>query len=201
MEGTGAATALAARPRDRILDAATALFSREGVQAVGVDRVIAAAEVAPMTLYRHFDGKDELVAAALERWSDDWLRWLREQLDRRGADPWARLAALWEALEAWFGAEGFRGSFVANAATELRGRPDHPAQRVIGAHRAALRRLLQEVTGAAGAADPAGLAAQLQVLRDGAVAVAAVDRRPDVAASARTLAAAALLAGPARAGT
>jgi AcrR family transcriptional regulator len=196
MEGPGTATAVAARPRDRIVDAALDLFQREGLQAVGVDRIIAAAEVAPMTLYRHFDGKDELVAATLERWSADWLRWLRDQLDQRGDDPWARLAGLWEALAAWFGADGFRGSFVANAATELRGRPDHPAQRVIAAHRAALRRLLQELTGAAGAADPAGLAAQLQVLLDGAVAVAAVDRRPDAVASARALAAAALLAGP-----
>ena len=57
------------RPRERILVAATRLFADEGIQATSVDRVIAEAGVAPMTVYRHFAGKDELVTATLERWS------------------------------------------------------------------------------------------------------------------------------------
>jgi AcrR family transcriptional regulator len=182
------------KPRDRIVDTAASLFYREGLRAVGVDRIIAAAEVAPMTLYRHFGGKDELVAAALEQWSVQWLHWLNDQVDRCGDDPGARFAGLWEALETWFASEGFHGSFVSNAATELRGMPDHPAQQVIAEHRMAVRQLLQDLTKMAGAHDPAGLAAQLQVLVDGATAVAAVDRGPG-AASAAALAKAALAAG------
>ena len=53
----------ATRPRERILDAATRLFAEEGINATAVDRIIAEADVAPMTLYRHFGGKDALVAA------------------------------------------------------------------------------------------------------------------------------------------
>ncbi len=168
---------VAARPRDRILDAATRLFYDKGIQAVGVNRIIAEADVAPMTLYRQFGGKDELVAATIEQWSSQWLHWLNEQIDQHGDDPRARLAALWDALETWFAGDEFRGSLVDNAASELRSEPDHPAQRAITAH--------------------ADLAAQLQVILDGAVAVAAAGRGATVVPSVRTLAETAITASQA----
>src|SRR5918999_4750960 len=71
----GAPAMAGTRPRERILEAATRLFVDEGIHATSVDRVIAEAGVAPMTVYRHFAGKDELVTATLERWSGEWLGW------------------------------------------------------------------------------------------------------------------------------
>ncbi|HEY3262851.1 MAG TPA: helix-turn-helix domain-containing protein, partial [Pseudonocardiaceae bacterium] len=79
------------KPRERILAAATRLFYEEGILATGVDRVIAEAGVAPMTVYRHFGGKDELVTATLDRWSGQWLGWLRDEVERCGDQPGARL--------------------------------------------------------------------------------------------------------------
>ena len=73
-------------PRERLLNTATALLDKEGIQSVGINRLIAEAGVALMTLYRQFGDKDTLVAASLEHWSTDWLQWLTEQLDRRGDD-------------------------------------------------------------------------------------------------------------------
>jgi AcrR family transcriptional regulator len=181
------------RPRDRILAAATRRFYEEGIHATGVDRVVADAGVAPMTLYRHFAGKDQLVAAALERWSGEWTGWLEAEVER-GGDLVGRVAGLWDALEKWFVAEGFRGSFVDNAALELRHKPGHPAHEVVAAHRAAVRKLLEGLARSAGASDPAGVAAQLHVLLDGAITVAVVDRQPGVAAGARSMAGA-LLSG------
>jgi AcrR family transcriptional regulator len=180
------------RPRERILAAATRLFADEGINATSVDRVITEADVAPMTVYRNFAGKDELVAATLERWSERWLGWLREESWPDGGDAGARLEGLWDALEKWFAGEGFRGSFVDNVATELRAKPGHPAQAAIAAHRAALRELLCEIATAAGVAAPAGAALQLHMLIDGATAVAVIDRQPGAAASARTMAASVL---------
>ena len=183
------------RPRERILVAATRLFADEGIHATSVDRVVAEAGVAPMTVYRHFGGKDELVAATLERWSEGWLGWLREESWPDGDDAGTRLEGLWDALEKWFANEGFRGSYVANVATELRAKPGHPAQAAIAAHRAALRELLCDLTTAAGVDSPAGAALQLHMLIDGAIAVAVVDRQPGAAATARTMATA-LLGNP-----
>ena len=175
------------RPRERILAAATRLFADEGIHATSVDRVIAEAGVAPMTVYRHFAGKDELVTATLERWSGEWLGWLRDE-SGPGDDAGSRLEGLLDALEKWFANEGFRGSYVDNVATELRAKPGHPAQSTIAAHRAALRELLREIAAEAGAASPAGAALQLQILIDGATALAVVDRQPGAPASARALA-------------
>ncbi len=178
-------------PRDRILNAATTLFYEEGIQ-VGINRIIAGADVTPTTLYRHFGSKDKLVAAALAQWSAEWLRWLQDRVDRE--EPEVRLAVPWDALDQWFASEGFRGSFIANVATSLYGNPDHPAQAVIAEHRMALRRLLEDLAKSAGAHEPSGLAAELQVLLDGAVAMAAVDHRPAVVAGVRALADAAVRA-------
>ena len=50
-------------PRDRIIDVAGPLFYREGFRAIGVDRVIAEADVAKATFYKHFPSKDDLMAA------------------------------------------------------------------------------------------------------------------------------------------
>ena len=183
------------RPRERILEAATRLFADEGIHATSVDRAIAEAGVAPMTVYRHFAGKDELVAATLERWSKQWMGWLRDEAGEDGDDPEARLDGLWDALEKWFADESFRGSYVANVATELRAKPGHPAQPTIAAHRAALRELLREIAAQAGATSPTGAALQLHMLIDGATAVAVVDRQPGAAASARAMAATVLAAG------
>jgi AcrR family transcriptional regulator len=185
------------KPRERILSTATALFSAEGITAVGINRIIAEAKVAQMTPYRLFKSKDELVVATLEQWSTRWLHDLADRIDQRGDDGQARFEGLWEALEAWFARDDFRGSFVANAAAELRSAPGHPAHKVITAHRQALRQLLEDLSKAAGAADPSALAAQLQVLVDGAIALAAYDHQPGAARNARTLALAALKANAA----
>ena len=178
----------ASKPRERILAAATRLFYEEGVNATGVDRIIAEADVAPMTVYRQFRNKDGVLVATLDRWSEQWLGWLRVETARGGDAAAARLDALWDALEKWFAAEGFCGSYITNVATELRSRPGHPAHRTIAVHRAAMRELLCEIASAAGAARPDDVALQLHLLIDGAITVAAADHQPGAATSARTLA-------------
>jgi AcrR family transcriptional regulator len=184
-------------PRERLLNTATALLDKEGIQSVGINRLIAEAGVALMTLYRQFGDKDTLVAASLDQWSTDWLHWLTDELDRHGADPEARFNALFDALGDWFISDRFHGSFIASAATELRGQPDHPAHRVIDGHRLAVRQLLEDLARAAGSRTPTELATQLQVLIDGAITTAAFDPSRAPAEGARSLALAAKAASAA----
>src|SRR5436309_14026324 len=54
-------------PRERILAAASDLFYRHGIRAVGVEAIAEAADTNKMTLYRHFSSKDELVAECLRQ--------------------------------------------------------------------------------------------------------------------------------------
>jgi AcrR family transcriptional regulator len=179
-------------PRDRLLDSATRLLLEDGIRAVGITRIIADADVALMTLYRQFDGKDDLVAAAVERWSVDWLEWLEGELDACGDDPTARLDGLWSALDAWFASGLFRGSLVFNAAIELRGNRKHPAHAAIAEHQMALRQIFEALAISADATDPAELAAQLHVLVEGLVAAAIVERRSVDTPRVRALASLAL---------
>src|ERR1700754_722743 len=66
-------------PRTRILAAAADLFYRHGIRAVGVDAIAEAAGTNKMTLYRHFDSKDELVAEYLRQAAQEadscWARY------------------------------------------------------------------------------------------------------------------------------
>src|SRR5258708_27398430 len=55
----------ALRPRERILLAARDLFHRYGIRGVGVETIAEAAGTNKMTLYRHFDSKDDLIVAYL----------------------------------------------------------------------------------------------------------------------------------------
>src|ERR1700674_1684054 len=81
-------------PRERILEAARDLFYAKGIRAVGVDEIAAAAQTNKMTLYRHFESKDFLVA--------EYLRFLagyaiaRDDEVKRAhpGDPYAQLCAL-----------------------------------------------------------------------------------------------------------
>jgi AcrR family transcriptional regulator len=54
-------------PRERILEVADRLFYEEGVRATGTEKIMAVAEVAKATFYRHFPSKDALVLAYLEK--------------------------------------------------------------------------------------------------------------------------------------
>ena len=62
-----------ANPRDRILEVADRLFYSEGVRVTGTEKIMAAAEVAKATFYRHFKSKDDLVLAYLK--SRDQALW------------------------------------------------------------------------------------------------------------------------------
>lgn len=52
--------------KQRIRSAAIELFVRHGYEGTSMDMVAGAADVSKQTLYSHFDGKDDLFAAAVE---------------------------------------------------------------------------------------------------------------------------------------
>ena len=54
-------------PRTRILEVAERLFYSEGVRATGTEKIMSVSDVAKATFYRHFESKDALVLAYLDR--------------------------------------------------------------------------------------------------------------------------------------
>jgi AcrR family transcriptional regulator len=154
-------------PRERILAAAGALFYRHGIRAVGVDAIAEAARTNKMTLYRHFDSKDELVAEYLRQSAKGadscWARFAQAH----PGDAPAQLRAWLEEMAAHVASNDERGCPLVNAAVEL---PDkeHPARRVIEEHMIAQRARLVALCGAAGLDEPDLLADELYLLLEGA---------------------------------
>ena len=73
--------------RDALLATAERLFYEEGFHATGIDRLVAEAGIARMTLYNHFPSKEALIEAVLERRFRRYLDDLQDAIDRRGAAP------------------------------------------------------------------------------------------------------------------
>ena len=154
-------------PRERLLAAASELFYRHGIRAVGVEAIAEAADTNKMTLYRHFASKDELVAECLRQVAahGDQLWDIYEKA--HPGDPLAQIRA-WLAEKAKiFVDRNHRGCALANAAIEL---PDktHPARRVIEEYKVAQRNRLAQLSRSAGLKDPEMLADELYLLLEGA---------------------------------
>ncbi|MGH8157363.1 MAG: TetR/AcrR family transcriptional regulator [Rhodanobacter sp.] len=107
--------------RERILLAAHDLFYREGIRATGIDRVIAEADVAKLTFYRHFPSKNDLVLAFLDHRHERWMAWFNEALARHRPSSGNALAALVPTVAEWLRDEQFRGCAFLNAVGELGG--------------------------------------------------------------------------------
>jgi AcrR family transcriptional regulator len=78
---------------EAILKAAAALFRERGFHAVGVDEIGARAGVTGPAIYRHFSGKDEILATLYDQAMDRLLLLTDEQHD----DPFTALQALIDA--------------------------------------------------------------------------------------------------------
>lgn len=154
--------------RERILAAADRLFYATGVRAVGVDRVIAEAQVARMTFFRHFPTKDDLVASFLRR----RVRIAEDELARVEAehpgDPRAVLAFFAAGTSSERARPGFRGCEFINTSAEFCD-PEHPARQVTAAHRAWITTRLCEALTQLGRPDPRATAEALLMLRTGAI--------------------------------
>ena len=173
--------------RERLLDTAYDLFQRNTLNTVGVDRIVAEANVAKTTLYRHFSSKDQLTVAVLRRHQDVWMTgWLEQLLAQRGGPPGARVLALFDAFDEWFNSGEYEGCLFARALLESR----DPASAVRSAAVGGLenvRALIRQLAEEAGAPDPDVFALQIQLLLLGST-VAAVSGELDAALRAREVA-------------
>jgi AcrR family transcriptional regulator len=170
--------------RDRLLDVATRLFYREGVGAVGIDRILAEADAAKASLYQHFGGKDQLVASSLERRTAD----ARANIEAYLADtaPSQRALKFFDWVVEWAESKDFRGCPLQHTLSELTDAA-HPARAIARGQREWFAERFREWTAAAGVKEQKMTARALAVLFDGAVAASEVDG-PQRASDARWMA-------------
>lgn len=182
--------------RNRIVETAERLFYAEGIRAVGIDRIIAEAGVAKMTLYNHFSSKDDLILAVLqyrETQFDEMFAKAMERRIRRGMD---KFNAFFAALKDWFKSPGFRGCSFINARVELAD-VNHPASKFSAEHKEKFYEMLKGIiTETAGAKLAESLTPAIYLMVEGAIITADMEQSSKPADVARD-AALAMISQPA----
>jgi AcrR family transcriptional regulator len=171
--------------RERLLAAAEELFYEEGVNTVGIDRVIERAGVAKASLYDCFGSKEELIRSYLVARQESRRARMTEKLARY-ATPKERLLGVFDVMGELFAEPNFRGCAFVRASAEARS--GSSLKSVCDDSRIWIRTLFTQLAKDAGAADPESLAQQLVLLYDGASVSAQMDCNPGAAAAARAAA-------------
>jgi AcrR family transcriptional regulator len=154
--------------RQRILEAAAELVTTRGVATATPAAIAERAGAGKMSLYRHFSGKDELVAEALAERDLDYRAWLIG--DPADGSARERLLALFDRGAAR--ADQLGTSFIGCPYVGARlGLPDddHPAAPVVVAHKDGMLRELAALLSEIGLPDPEQRAHVVLMLLDGAV--------------------------------
>ncbi len=189
--------------RERLLDAAEALIYADGIHATGVDAIVKQSGAARKSFYTHFESKDALVAAALDRRGERWMNWFIAGTQRRGKTARKRLLGMFDVLREWFVSEDFHGCAFLNASGEIAS-ADDPIRIVARQHKehllAFVRSQCDEFAAEShmDARRAARLSSQWLILLDGAISVALVSGKADAALDAQAAAQVLLDAGRAK---
>jgi AcrR family transcriptional regulator len=192
--GDDAAARGESRARARIVETAYELFCRDGIRAVGVDRIVAESGVAKMTLYRHFPSKEALVLEFLDLRERRWTyEWLDAEIERRAAAGDDRLLAIFDSLGDWFHSSDFEGCPFMSTLLEIHGNSPRVREACVR-HLDAVLGVFERHARARVSSDPREMARQVQILAMGAIVAAS---RGDLDAARRARAVAeSLLARP-----
>jgi len=160
-------------PRERILAAASRLFTQQGIGRTGVDTLIAEAGVAKATFYRHFPAKEELVLAWLR---DSRTRWFdRVRTLAEIATPANRIPALFEAAADWLEAGDYRGCPYLNTVVEVVD-PNGPPAQAIREYLAEIGAYIEEQVRLAGHPEPERIGRELHTLLAGSISLGVANR-------------------------
>ena len=158
--------------RERLLAAASQLFYAEGINSVGIERIVKEGQVTLATFYRHFPSKVDLVVAYLHGAHDHIAARATEQAETlQGRDL---VRAIGDDVTSQIRHAAFRGCAFLNAASEFED-PQSPVRQVVAEHRQWYYQLLRRAFEDAGHQLPANAARHFVMLRDGAMSAAYLD--------------------------
>jgi len=170
--------------RQRIVVTAERLFYAEGVRSVGIDRIIAEAEVAKMTLYNHFSSKDDLILGVLKYREEKFDRMFKRWMERHVKKGLDRLEAFFAALKDWFESPGFRGCAFINAVVELAD-PRHAASQFSAEHKERFHEMLKEIITATRGKKASSAAPAIALMVEGSIVTAVMQQSSDSAVVAK----------------
>lgn len=174
--------------RQRLIDAATKRFYRDGFRNVGIDQVLSDVGISKTAFYKHFESKEDLMLAVLDG-HDLWMRETFRQMvhERGGPNPVDQLHALFDVVEMIIESEDFQGCIFVNVSMEFP-LPHEPAHQAAAASKRAMEEIVYELATQAGADDPRALAQELCLVMEGAYVTRHVTGNPETVTIARRIA-------------
>ncbi|HEY3331921.1 MAG TPA: TetR/AcrR family transcriptional regulator [Capsulimonadaceae bacterium] len=153
--------------RRKILDTASRLFYQHGIRATGIDAVIEQADVARMTLYKHFPSKEALVDAVLREAGGQICESMASIFEDETLSPKDRILAIFDWQARILTSPEFRGCPFMNAVAESPER-DSLSFGTAVAHKQKLQASIEHCVEGLAIAEPELLTEQLVTLMDGA---------------------------------
>ena len=181
---------------ERLLAAASDLFYRDGIHAVGVDTIAAAAGVTKKTLYDQFGSKEALAVAYLRGRDARWREFLERELELVPSASPDRILAVFDASAQWALDNSTKGCSAINARAEVSD-PAHPVAAEATRQKRWMRDLFERLCRDAGLADAERISNTMMLLYEGALVTTGMGTFTDPFAAGR-VAAAAILAASAR---
>ena len=133
----------AAVKRKCIVETAYRLFKCDGFHATGIDKIIAEAKVAKMTMYRHFPSKEALIVEVLAWRAERFNRQLGQRCEAAQTQH-EKIAAIFDWYERWFHRPDFHGCLFQHALSEF-GEPEHPVFKAVARQKHELQQLLRDI--------------------------------------------------------
>lgn len=177
----------AAEKRQHIVETAYRLFKRDGFHATGIDKIIAEAAVAKMTMYRHFPSKDGLIVEVLD-WRAERFKRQLDRLAEASLSPQESILAIFDWHERWFDSPDFHGCLFQHALAEF-GEPKHVVFEAVTRQKRDLQERLQRILAQSIPEDRAKQAAMsLFMLIEGATLLAQMAQGKEAINNARRIA-------------
>lgn len=159
--------------REHIIDAATISFERYGYHGSGINHIIKSAGIAKTTLYRHFRTKEALIIAAIRKEDKKFRREMIKYVTGKSDSPREQLLLTFDFMDMCFSHEGFYGCMFITATTEFSDQ-NSVVFKEATKHKYYMIRYFKELATKAGYKNPNEIAASINVLHEGSVAVAQV---------------------------
>ena len=174
--------------RERLVDAALGRFYRDGFRNVGIDQVLGDVGISKTAFYKHFESKDDLMLAVLEKqnlWLQELLREVTSQ--RPAGSPADLLHRLFDVGDQIIASDDYQGCMFVNVAMEFP-LAHEPAHCAAAAHKRAIEAIVTELAAQAGADVPEKLAQELCLIMEGAYVTRQVTGDPRTIEIARRVA-------------
>ena len=164
------------RPRERLINAAYDLFSKDGVSQVGIDTILAKSDCAKASLYSNFKTKVELAIAFLDKREAVWTRgWLESEIKRRARTPEGRLLAIFDVFDGWFHKKSFEGCSFINVLLESKS--GSSVRQAAAIHLAKIRAIVRGLAEEANLQEPEKFAQVWHMLMKGSIVSAGEGNR------------------------